>query len=111
MYTDDTTIDLPDTFALQEGELIALQLQAAQALGLSHTHFRDRLPDGSEAPELAVVPAGSFEYGATLDEDALEQERPRRSALIERDFAIGVNPVTTEEFEAYALATGWTPRE
>jgi len=111
MHTNDTTIDLPDTFALREGELIALQLQAAQTLGLSHTRFRDRLSDGSEAPELAVVPAGTFEYGAAPDEDAPEQERPRRSALIERDFAIGVNPVTTEEFEAYARATGWTPRE
>jgi formylglycine-generating enzyme required for sulfatase activity len=111
MHTDDTTIDLPDTFALQQGELIALQLQAAQALGLSNIRFRDRLSDGTAAPELAVVPAGTFEYGATPDEDALEQERPRRSALIECNFAIGVNPVTTEEFEAYARATGWTPRE
>jgi len=111
MNADNTTIDLPNTFTLQEGELIALQVQAAQALGLSNPRFRDRLSDGTEGPELAVIPAGSFEYGAAPDEAAPDQDRPRRAALIERDFAIGVNPVTTEEFEAYARATGWKPRE
>jgi formylglycine-generating enzyme required for sulfatase activity len=111
MNTDDTLIALPDTFALSDGELIDLQIQAAQALGLPDVHFRDRLPDGAAAPVLAVIPAGTFEYGAAPEEAAPEQERPRRSALIERSFAIGVNPVTTEEFEAYARATGWQPRE
>jgi len=111
MNTDTATIDLPNTFTLQEGELTALQLQAAQALGLSSARFRDRLSDGSEGPELVVIPAGTFEYGAAPEEAAPDQDRPRRAALIERNFAIGVNPVTTEEFEAYARATGWKPRE
>lgn len=101
----------PNTFTLSEGELIALQAQAAQAAGLPEVRFRDRLHDGSNAPELAVIPAGTFEYGAAPEESAPDQDRPRRSALIERSFAIGVNPVTTEEFEAYARATGWKPRE
>jgi formylglycine-generating enzyme required for sulfatase activity len=111
MNSDDTTIDLPNTFTLHEEELAALQVQAAQALGLSNVRFLDRLSDGSEGPELAVIPAGSFEYGAAPKEAAPDQDRPRKSALIERDFAIGLNPVTTEEFEAYARATGWAPRE
>jgi len=111
MNADNTTIDLPNTFTLQEGELTALQLQAAQALGLSSARFRDRLSDGTEGPELAVIPEGAFEYGAAPEEAAPDQDRPRRAALIERNFAIGVNPVTTEEFEAYARATGWKPRE
>jgi formylglycine-generating enzyme required for sulfatase activity len=58
-----------------------------------------------------VIPAGSFEYGAAPEEAAPDQDRPRRSALIENSFAIGADPVTTEEFEAYARATGWKPRE
>lgn len=111
MNTDDTLIALPDTFTLSDGELIALQVQAAQALGLPDIHFRDRLPNGAAAPELAAIPAGAFEYGAAPEEAAPDQDRPRRSAMIERDFAMGVDPVTTEEFEAYARATGWQPRE
>jgi len=111
MNTDHTHIAPPNTFALSEGELIALQVEAAQAQGLPDIHFRDTLPDGTPAPALVVIPAGTFEYGAAPEEAAPELERPRRSALIERSFAMGVDPVTTEEFEAYARATGWQPRE
>lgn len=110
MNLDRNPTALPDTFALREGELIALQVNAAHALGLSDTHFRDTLADGSAAPALAVIPAGAFEYGAAPQEAAPAQDRPRRTALIERSFALGVYPVTTEEFEAYARATGWRPR-
>jgi formylglycine-generating enzyme required for sulfatase activity len=111
MNTDRDQIEPPNTFSLSESELIALQAQAAQMLNLPGVQFHDTLADGSAAPELSVIPAGTFEYGATPEEAAPEQERPRRAALVERSFAIGVNPVTTEEFEAYARATGWKPRE
>ncbi|MGK2952071.1 MAG: formylglycine-generating enzyme family protein [Thiobacillus sp.] len=111
MHTDRTQIAPPNTFALSEGELIALQAQAAQALGVPDIYFHDTLSDGSAVPKLAVIPAGLFEYGAAPEEAAADAERPRKAALIERDFAIGVNPVTTEEFEAYARASGWQPRE
>jgi len=111
MNPDHTPIAATNTFALSDGELIALQAQAVQALGLPDVYLHDHLSGGTAAPELAVVPAGTFEYGAAPEEAAPEQDRPRRSALIERSFAIGVNPVTTEEFEAYARATGWKPRE
>lgn len=101
---------LADTFALHPGELIALQVNAARAAGLGDPHFQDRLADGTPAPDLTVIPAGTFEYGAAPEEAAPEQDRPRRSTLIERPFALGTTPVTTEEFEAYARATGWRPR-
>ncbi|MFP5408673.1 MAG: formylglycine-generating enzyme family protein [Gammaproteobacteria bacterium] len=100
----------PDTFALHEGELLALQVHAAAAAGLPDIHFHDHLSDGSAAPALVVIPAGSFEYGAAPQEAAPAQDRPRRVALIERSFALGTYAVTTEEFERYAHATGWQPR-
>ena len=110
MNPDRIPTALPDTFALREGELIALQVNAAHVLGLPDTHFQDTLADGSAAPALAVIPAGAFEYGAAPQEAAPAQDRPRRTALIEHSFAIGVHPVTTEAFETYARATGWRPR-
>lgn len=110
MNPDPASASLPDTFALHEGELIALQVHASQTLGLSDIHFHDCWSGGHAAPEVAVIPAGTFEYGAAQHEVAPAQDRPRRTALIERSFAIGVYPVTTEEFEAYAHATGWRPR-
>jgi len=110
MNPDLTPAPLADTFALHEGELIALQVHAARAAGLADPHFQDKLGDGTAAPPLAVIPAGAFEYGAAPQEAAPAQDRPRRAAVIERSYAIGVRPVTTEEFEAYAGASGWQPR-
>ena len=99
-----------DTFNLHAGELRTLQVQAARAAGFADPHFHDALADGSDAPELTVIPAGTFEYGAAPQEVAPTQEKPRRSALIEHSFALGTYPVTTAEFETYARATGWRPR-
>lgn len=99
-----------DTFSLSPGELTTLQVDAALRHHLSDARFCDRLADGSSGPECVAIPAGAFEYGAAPQETASPQERPRRSALVERDFALGVYPVTTEQFEAYARATGWQPR-
>lgn len=111
MMTPDRIHSIPpDTFALHEGELRALQVHAAAAAGLPDIHFHDRQADGSAAPALVVIPAGSFEYGAAPQETAPAQDRPRRVALIERSFALGACAVTTEEFERYAHATGWQPR-
>jgi formylglycine-generating enzyme required for sulfatase activity len=110
MNPDRIPSALPDTFALHAGELIALQVSTAHVLGLTDTHFQDALTDGSPAPALVVIPAGGFEYGAAPQEAAPAQDRPRRAALIERSYAMGMQPVTTEEFEAYARATGWRPR-
>jgi formylglycine-generating enzyme required for sulfatase activity len=110
MTPEPTPTALPDTFALHEGERIALQVHAARALGLADPRFHDAMPDGTAAPAVVVIPAGAFEYGAAPNEAAPDQDRPRRATLIERRFAIGVHPVTTEEFEAYARATGWRPR-
>lgn len=110
MKPDRDSHALPDTFALYEGERVALQVRAAEKHGLAGPRFHDTLRNETAGPELAVIPAGTFEYGAAPGEPAPDQDRPRRAALIEREFAIGVNPVTTEEFEAYAAASGWRPR-
>lgn len=110
MTPEHASSALPDTFNLHAGGLTALQMQAAHAAGLADPHFHDTLADGSAAPELSVIPAGTFEYGAAPQETAATQERPRRCALIEHSFALGSYPVTTVEFEAYARATGWRPR-
>lgn len=110
MNLDRIATSPTDTFALHPGELLALQAHAAHALGLSDTHFRDTLADGTAAPILGIVPAGSFEYGAAPMEAAPAQDRPRRTAIIERDFAIGVLPIMTEEFELYSRASGWQRR-
>ncbi len=110
MNPDRHPTAVPDSFALHPGELLALQVQATQAHELDDRQFCDTLKDGTASPILTVIPAGSFEYGAAPGEAAPAQDHPRRAALIGNSFAIGTYPVTTEEFEIYARATGWRPR-
>lgn len=111
MHADATSHPCLDSFALEPGEILAWQVETARACGLPDTHFHDPLNNGEPAPELAVIPAGAFEYGAAPNEPAPDQDRPRRASLIERPFALGIHPVTTDAFEVYARATGWRPRE
>jgi formylglycine-generating enzyme required for sulfatase activity len=70
--------------------------------------FRDRLPDGSLGPEMVVLPAGTFWMGSDplLDETADEDEQPRHRVTLAEPFAIGRYPVTFDEYDRFAQATG-----
>jgi formylglycine-generating enzyme required for sulfatase activity len=62
------------------------------------TGFIDVLKDGSHGPEMVVIPAGSFEMGG-------ENFGPVHQVTIAR-FAMGKYPVTFEEYDTFAAATG-----
>ena len=102
-------IQLYDTFALTPDELKALQEEAAHTLGLPGIRFRDDMGPGLYGPELMVIPPGLFEMGAPREELRLN-DQPRRGAFVSVPFALGRYAVTTEEFEVFGRATGWTPR-
>ncbi|MEW5770092.1 MAG: formylglycine-generating enzyme family protein [Pseudomonadota bacterium] len=95
----------PFVHDLAPARLRALQVEAAARLDLD-AHFHDTLLDGTAGPELAVIPAGVFEMGATEEELGFG-EQSRRHTVIERPFAIGRYCVTAEEFERFATASGW----
>ncbi len=67
--------------------------------------IRDTLNDGSEGPEMVVVPAGKFRMG-DMDGAGDATEKPVHGVDIGRAFAIGRFPVTFEEYDRYAAATG-----
>jgi formylglycine-generating enzyme required for sulfatase activity len=95
---------LPFVHDLTPAQLRDLQRDAAAAAGCSR-FFSDTLADGSEGPELAVIPAGSFVIGAPSDERRFGDLTQHRTA-IEAPFAIGRHAVTAEEFERFSAATG-----
>ena len=69
------------------------------------TVFRDKLKDGSQGPEMVVIPAGMFRMGHVsgyVEEWAL----PVHSVQFYRPFAIGRYAVTFEEYDLFATATG-----
>src|SRR5262249_18280775 len=67
------------------------------------TVFRDKLKDGSQGPEMVVIPAGTFQMG----DNGHDSERPVHTVQINRPFAMGRYEVTFEEYDRFASATGF----
>jgi formylglycine-generating enzyme required for sulfatase activity len=69
--------------------------------------FRDKLSDGSEGPEMVVIPAGTFMMGSPDSEsDRYDDEGPVHEVTIARAFALGRHPLTFEEYDRFCVATG-----
>jgi formylglycine-generating enzyme required for sulfatase activity len=71
------------------------------------TVFRDTLKDGSQCPEMVIIPAGEFWMGSdkTLDSEPCYNELPRHRVTIDEMFALGRYPVTFDEYDYFARAT------
>ncbi|MDX2143536.1 MAG: formylglycine-generating enzyme family protein [Rhodospirillaceae bacterium] len=73
------------------------------------TQAQATFKDCALCPEMVVVPAGSFEMGATKEENLREQsperyidwESPIRTVTIPRPFAVGATEVTRAQFSAF----------
>ena len=99
---------LPNLSGLAAERVRHIQAEAAQALSLP-TVFRDSLPDGGEAAAMCVLPAGTFRMG-DMTGHGEDGERPAHQTVIAKPFAVGVYPVTVEEFARFADATGYRTR-
>ncbi|SEH06635.1 SUMF1/EgtB/PvdO family nonheme iron enzyme [Candidatus Venteria ishoeyi] len=64
--------------------------------------FCDPLKSGGLAPEMMVIPAGSFQMGGTGHSD----EKPIHPVNIAEPFAIGKYQVTFDNYDYYCQATG-----
>jgi formylglycine-generating enzyme required for sulfatase activity len=60
--------------------------------------------DFDAAPEMIIVPAGSFLMGSP-DGEGNDRERPRHEVTIGNPFAVGISPVTRGEFATFVHAT------
>lgn len=70
----------------------------------------DPLSAGGTAPELVVIPVGSFQMGSPENEpDRKGNEGPRFQVRIQRGFALARSEVTVGQFRAFVNATGYTP--
>jgi formylglycine-generating enzyme required for sulfatase activity len=66
--------------------------------------FRDTLKDGSQGPEMVVVPVGEFQMGSVQGSGAAA-EQPVHTVHINKPFAIGRYPITFAEYDQFASAT------
>jgi formylglycine-generating enzyme required for sulfatase activity len=62
--------------------------------------FRDILTDGSQGPEMVVIPSGTFRMGDIIG-SGHESEQPVHPVRIIRRFAIGRYQVTFEEYDQF----------
>lgn len=83
------------------------EAEAALArLAPAHPVFRDRMSDGSQGPDMVVIPAGGFLMGSPPQEKGRYNDEPLRPTLIETSFAIGKYEVMFHEYDRFATATG-----
>ncbi|OQW93616.1 MAG: hypothetical protein BWK79_10190 [Beggiatoa sp. IS2] len=66
--------------------------------------FRDLLKDGSEGPEMVVIPEGKFRIG-DLQKTGNSDEKPVHAVTIQ-SFAIGRYEITFVEYDRFVQATG-----
>lgn len=79
---------------------------ALTRLNPSNRVIRDRLRDGSQGPELVVIPPGSFEMGSPAGEKGRYEDEQQHSARIAKAFAIGKYEVMLDEYDRFTNATG-----
>lgn len=83
------------------------EAEAALArLGPANPVMRDRLGDGSQGPELVVIPAGGFMMGSPASEKGRYDDERQHPARVARAFAIGKSEVMFFEYDRFATATG-----
>lgn len=101
--------------------LLALLFTCLTACTTSSSHHASPYPvavgvsfkDKSFAPELVVIPAGSFMMGASAAETqregrsatSAESERPVHRVTLMQPLAVGRYPVTRQEYAAFVTAT------
>jgi formylglycine-generating enzyme required for sulfatase activity len=76
--------------------------------------FRDKLKDGSQGPEMVVIPAGTFQMGhiqwkgyiSFQGYNAYNTDEPVHTVRLGKPFAIGCYPITFDEYDQFTWATG-----
>ena len=82
--------------------------RCAQPRNISPQYGQEPFRHAREAPEMVVVPAGSFTMGAPSDQKGgLEEEQPRHEVFVTQPFLVGRCAVTVAEFDAFVQATGY----
>ncbi len=67
--------------------------------------LRDRLSDGSQGPEMVMIPAGGFRMGSPPQETGRYNDEQQRSVRLNQSFAIGKYEVMFHEYDRFAAAT------
>ena len=67
--------------------------------------FRDRMKNGTDGPEMIVIPSGKFRMG-DIQAKGLKDEQPVHEVDIRRPFAVGQYEITFDQYDEFVRATG-----
>ena len=90
----------------EAGLLPTLSVSSAAQPGLRTGQvFRDRLKNGTDAPEMIVIPAGRFRMG-DIQGKGTKDEQPVHEVHISRRFGMSRYEITFDQYDEFAKATG-----
>jgi formylglycine-generating enzyme required for sulfatase activity/predicted nucleic acid-binding Zn-ribbon protein len=84
-------------FTIGQDQTIRANLVAKSNAPKAGETFADYINKNTNAPEMSVVTAGTFLVG----------ENAAKQVTLSKGFALGIAPVTVEEFNAFVTATGY----
>ena len=85
-------------------QTLAVSLAAQPGLRAGQV-FRDRMKNGTNGPEMIVIPAGKFRMG-DIQGIGLKDEQPVHEVHIRRPFAVSRFEITFDQYDEFAKATG-----
>ena len=90
----------------ERGLLQTLSVSLAAQPGLRAGQvFRDRMKNGTNGPEMVIIPAGKFRMGDIQGKGA-KDEQPVHEVHIRRPFAVSRYEITFDQYDEFAKATG-----
>jgi formylglycine-generating enzyme required for sulfatase activity len=67
--------------------------------------FRDRMKNGTDGPEMIVIPSGKFRMG-DIQGKGFKDEQPVHEVHIRRPFAVSQYEITFDQYDEFVKATG-----
>ncbi len=112
LYVEEGKNPMTDSFLTQRSNLARTSTVLSNQFPNSSTSpapqvgevFQDRLKDGGSAPEMVMIPAGSFQMG-DIQGGGQDDELPVHWVSVNA-FAMGRYEVTFAEYDRFAYATG-----
>lgn len=107
---DEPDIDAepPEPDILEPDEPIVVDAEETEAapapVAAATDNARDKLKDGSDGPEMVVIPGGTFDMGSPGSSRNAD-ERPRHSVTVKR-FAMSKYEISFTQYDQFAQATG-----
>lgn len=104
---DDRAAALGASPLAETGAALHAALRAATHAAIAALPPLATFREHPHAPEMVVIPAGSFLMGSPEDEeDRDDDEGPQQEITFARSFALARDPISFDEYDAFCEATG-----